>query len=138
MAEFEPSALRAKVKVLCVFGTRPEAIKMAPVIDAMRKSPSIEVKVCVTGQHREMLQQALSAFDIQPDVNLDLMTTSQDLTDLTACILRGVRDVVNQARPDLVMVHGDTTTTFSASLAAFYSRTPVAHIEAGLRTGNHR
>lgn len=122
--------------VLAVFGTRPEAIKMAPVIGRLAEAPGLRVRVCVTAQHREMLDQVLALFGIVPDVDLGIMRQGQDLTDLTAAMLRGLRDVLREERPDRVLVHGDTTTTFAASLAAFYERIPVAHVEAGLRTGD--
>jgi len=126
----------APKKVLAVFGTRPEAIKMAPVIERLKASTVTQVQVCVTAQHREMLDQVLSLFGIVPDFDLQVMRLGQDLTDLTAAILDGLRDVLREVRPDRVLVHGDTTTTFSASLAAYYERIPVGHVEAGLRTRN--
>ncbi len=122
--------------MLVVFGTRPEAIKMAPVVAALRRSQQLSVEVCVTAQHRQMLDQVLSLFDIKPDFDLDLMKPTQDLTDITCGVLGGMRDVMTRSRPDAVLVHGDTSTTFAASLAAFYQRVPVGHVEAGLRTGN--
>lgn len=124
------------LRVLAVFGTRPEAIKMAPVVRALKNSSNMEVKVCVTAQHRQMLDQVLSLFSIEPDFDLNLMAPGQDLADLTAKVLTGMRDVLREWRPDYVLVHGDTTTTFSTSLAAYYERIPVGHVEAGLRTGN--
>ena len=124
------------MKILTVFGTRPEAIKMAPVVRALAADPSFDSRVCVTAQHRRMLDQVLRLFAIQPDHDLDLMRPGQDLTDITANVLIGLRDVLRTERPDLVLVHGDTTTTSAASLAAFYQRIPVGHVEAGLRTGN--
>ncbi len=123
-------------KLLFIFGTRPEAIKMAPVVLRARAEPGVEVKVCVTGQHRQMLDQVLRVFDITPDHDLALMRPGQTLSTLTADALQACEAVISAERPDYVLVHGDTTTTFSASLAAFYTRTPVAHVEAGLRTGN--
>ncbi len=123
-------------KVLLVFGTRPEAIKMAPLALALQQSPDIEAEVCVTAQHRQMLDQVLGLFELKPDYDLDLMQPGQDLYDITSRALLGLRDVYKQAQPDLVLVHGDTTTTFAASLAAFYQRIPVGHVEAGLRTGD--
>jgi UDP-N-acetylglucosamine 2-epimerase (non-hydrolysing) len=123
-------------KILIVFGTRPEAIKMAPVVKYLGKHPSLDVKVCVTAQHREMLDQVLALFNIVPDFDLDLMLPGQDLHDLTSRILLGMRDVLKEASPDMILVHGDTTTTMAATLAAYYQRIPVAHVEAGLRTGN--
>tara|TARA_B110000027_G_scaffold124534_1_gene141216 strand:- start:1653 stop:2786 length:1134 start_codon:yes stop_codon:yes gene_type:complete len=123
-------------KIIVVFGTRPEAIKMVPVILALRKKLSCEVKVCVTGQHRQMLDQVLSLFGITPDYDLNLMQTDQDLTDITRGVLEGLREILKTWKPDKILVHGDTTTTFSASLAGFYEKIAVVHIEAGLRTGN--
>lgn len=122
--------------VLVVFGTRPEAIKMAPVIKRLRRSPGIEVRVCVSAQHRQMLDQVLQLFAIVPDYDLDVMRPNQTLAGLTSAVLEGVSDVIERARPDLVLVHGDTTTTFAAALACFYQKIPVGHVEAGLRTGN--
>lgn len=123
-------------KILLVFGTRPEAIKMAPLALELQTENSFDVKVCVTGQHREMLDQVLALFEIVPDFDLNLMQPGQDLYDITARALLGLRDVFNEFKADLVLVHGDTTTTFAASLAAFYQKIPVGHVEAGLRTGN--
>ncbi len=123
-------------RILLVFGTRPEAIKMAPLVKTLKTQPAFEVKVCVTAQHRHMLDQVLHLFDIQPDFDLNLMKPGQDLYDITSGVLLGVRSVLTEWRPDAVLVHGDTSTTFAASLAAFYQRIPVGHIEAGLRTGN--
>jgi UDP-N-acetylglucosamine 2-epimerase (non-hydrolysing) len=123
-------------KVLVVFGTRPEAIKMAPVVRALAQHASFETKVCVTAQHRSMLDQVLTLFDIVPDFDLNLMSTSQTLEGISARILESLSAVLDSERPDLVMVHGDTTTASMASLACFYKRIPVAHVEAGLRTGN--
>lgn len=123
------------MKVLTVFGTRPEAIKMAPVIRALSASDGTEAKVCVTAQHRQMLDQVLDLFHIKPNFDLDLMTPGQDLTDITSNVLLGMREVFKQWRPDWVLVHGDTTTTLAASLAAYYEKIPVGHVEAGLRTG---
>lgn len=124
------------LKTLCVFGTRPEAIKMAPVAIALGNDPSVDAKICVTGQHREMLDQVLNLFDLVPDFDLNIMKPSQDLTDVTVRILEGLRGVFAEFVPDVVLVHGDTATTFAASLAAYYHRIPVAHVEAGLRTGD--
>ena len=124
------------VKVLSVFGTRPEAIKMAPVVKALTNKEGIEAKVCVTAQHRQMLDQVLNLFEIEPDFDLDLMRPGQDLTDITSKVLLGMRNVFKAWRPDFVLVHGDTTTTLAASLAAYYEKIAVGHIEAGLRTGN--
>jgi UDP-N-acetylglucosamine 2-epimerase (non-hydrolysing) len=123
-------------KVLLVFGTRPEAIKMAPLVKAFEKESNIESKVCVTAQHREMLDQVLEMFDIKPDYDLNIMKPGQDLFDVTSNILLGLKDVLNDFSPDVVLVHGDTTTTSSASLASFYNKIKVGHVEAGLRTGD--
>ena len=123
-------------KVLLVFGTRPEAIKMAPLVKAFREESDIVSKVCVTAQHREMLDQVLDIFDIKPDYDLNLMKQKQDLYDITTNVLLGMNDVLTDFKPDIVMVHGDTTTTSAASLAAFYQKIKVGHIEAGLRTGD--
>ncbi|HEY1259400.1 MAG TPA: UDP-N-acetylglucosamine 2-epimerase (non-hydrolyzing) [Stellaceae bacterium] len=124
------------MKILVVFGTRPEAIKLAPVVRELAARPEFECKVCVTGQHREMLAQVLDLFELHPDWNLDLMRPNQDLAYLTGAVLSGVGEVVASFRPDRVVVQGDTTTTFAAALAAFYHQVPIAHVEAGLRTGN--
>jgi len=124
------------VKVLTVFGTRPEAIKMAPLVHALAKDPDFEAKVCVTAQHREMLDQVLSLFSIVPDYDLNIMRPGQGLTEITCGILEGLKPILESFRPDVVLVHGDTTTTIAASLAAFYQRIPVGHVEAGLRTGD--
>lgn len=123
-------------KILITFGTRPEAIKMAPVVEELQRCAAFDVKVCVTAQHRRMLDQVLELFGIVPDFDLDLMKPGQDLTDITANVLFGMRGVLRGWRPDWVLVHGDTTTTFAAALAAFYEKVPVGHVEAGLRTGN--
>jgi UDP-N-acetylglucosamine 2-epimerase (non-hydrolysing) len=123
-------------KVLIIFGTRPEAIKMAPVVLRLKESEDFHVKVAVTAQHRQMLDQVLELFGIVPDYDLDLMTPNQDLFDITSRVLIGLKEVLRQERPDLVLVHGDTTTTFAAALAAFYCQIPVGHLEAGLRTRN--
>jgi UDP-N-acetylglucosamine 2-epimerase (non-hydrolysing) len=123
-------------KVLIIFGTRPEAIKMAPVVKALQQTDGIDVEVCVTAQHRQMLDQVLELFEITPDYDLDIMQEGQDLTDVTTNVLQGLKKVFQQAKPDRILVHGDTTTTFAASLAAYYQRIPVGHVEAGLRTGN--
>jgi UDP-N-acetylglucosamine 2-epimerase len=122
--------------ILTVFGTRPEAIKMAPVVAALAKKPGIRSVVCVTGQQREMLDQVLECFDIQPDFDLKIMKPSQSLTDITSLVLKELDVVLGDVRPDWLVVHGDTSTTFAASLAAYYRKVPVAHVEAGLRTGN--
>jgi len=123
-------------KILLVFGTRPEAIKMAPLVKAFEKENSIVSKVCVTAQHREMLDQVLDIFDIKPDYDLNLMKSGQDLYDITSNVLLGIKDVLSNFKPDIVLVHGDTTTTSAASLAAFYQKIKVGHVEAGLRTGD--
>ena len=123
-------------KVLLVFGTRPEAIKMAPLVKAFENDKTIESKICVTAQHREMLDQVLDMFDITPDYDLNLMKPGQDLYDITANVLLGLKDVLRDFKPDVVLVHGDTTTTSASSLAAFYEKIKVGHVEAGLRTGD--
>ena len=124
-------------KVLLVFGTRPEAIKMAPLVKELQKQKErIETVVCVTGQHREMLDQVLEIFDIKPDYDLNIMKRGQDLYDVTARVLTGMREVLKEINPDIVLVHGDTTTSTAAALAAFYQQIPVGHVEAGLRTHN--
>lgn len=122
--------------ILVVFGTRPEAIKMAPLVKKLQLQSKFRTVVCVTGQHREMLQQVLQLFDIVPDYNLDIMKPNQDLFDITSRILLGMRDVLTEVKPDIVLVHGDTTTSIAAALAAFYKQIPVGHVEAGLRTNN--
>jgi UDP-N-acetylglucosamine 2-epimerase (non-hydrolysing) len=127
---------RLTKKILLVFGTRPEAIKMAPLVKTLQGNNAFEIKVCVTAQHRHMLDQVLQLFDIQPDFDLNLMRPGQDLFDITSGVLLGLKPVLTKWRPDAVLVHGDTSTTFAASLAAFYERIPVGHVEAGLRTGN--
>lgn len=124
-------------KVMLVFGTRPEAIKMAPLVKEFQKYPDkFQTIVCVTGQHRQMLDQVLDLFEITPDYDLNIMKQGQDLYDVTACVLVGMRDVLKKVRPDIVLVHGDTTTSTAAALAAFYQQIPVGHVEAGLRTHN--
>lgn len=124
-------------RLLIVFGTRPEAIKMAPLVDELKRHPDrFETMVCVTGQHREMLDQVLELFQIVPDYDLNIMRPNQDLYDVTSWVLLGMRDVLKKVEPDMVFVHGDTTTSMAAALAAFYQMIPVAHVEAGLRTGN--
>jgi UDP-N-acetylglucosamine 2-epimerase (non-hydrolysing) len=122
--------------ILIVFGTRPEAIKMAPVVTALQQCETLNVKVCVTAQHRQMLDQVLDLFEIKPDFDLNIMQPGQDLTDITANILLGLRGILAQNSFDRILVHGDTTTSFAASLAAFYQKIPVGHVEAGLRTGD--
>ncbi|MDE3004251.1 MAG: UDP-N-acetylglucosamine 2-epimerase (non-hydrolyzing) [Gemmatimonadota bacterium] len=124
------------IKVLSVFGTRPEAIKMAPVVRALQADPSVQSQVCVTAQHRGMLDQVLEFFDIQPEYDLDLMKAGQTLADVTARVVTGVLPIVEEVSPDIVLVHGDTNTTMSASLASYYAKVAVGHVEAGLRTGN--
>ncbi len=124
------------VKVLIVFGTRPEAIKMLPVVRALRTEAGIAAKLCVTAQHRQMLDQVLELFEVEPDYDLDIMTAAQGLTEITTSILARLEPVIREVAPDWVLVHGDTTTTMAASLAAFYQKVPVGHVEAGLRSGN--
>ncbi|WP_282130603.1 non-hydrolyzing UDP-N-acetylglucosamine 2-epimerase [Pseudoalteromonas aliena] len=124
------------IKVLSIFGTRPEAIKMAPLVKALKLADGIEAKVCVTAQHREMLDQVLDLFEITPEYDLDIMKPGQSLYDVTTNILLGLKPILEEFKPDLILVHGDTSTTLSASLAAFYQQIPVGHVEAGLRTGN--
>lgn len=124
-------------KIMLIFGTRPEAIKMAPLVREFQQYPiDFETVVCVTGQHREMLDQVLDIFDITPDYDLNIMKQGQDLYDITTCVLLGLRDVLKKTNPDVVLVHGDTTTSMVAALAAFYQQIPVGHVEAGLRTHN--
>jgi len=124
------------MKVLTIFGTRPEAIKMAMLVKQLKESAEINHKLCVTAQHREMLDQVLAFFEITPDYDLDLMKPGQDLTDITCRALAGLRGIYQDFQPDLVLVHGDTTTCFTGALSAFYAGIPVGHVEAGLRTGN--
>lgn len=123
-------------KIMFVFGTRPEAIKMAPLVKAMEKAEDLEPLVVVTAQHREMLDQVLALFDVHPSYDLNLMKPQQTLTDITAGVLRGIERIVIKEKPDIVLVHGDTTTTFAGALASFYQQVPVGHVEAGLRSGN--
>ncbi len=124
-------------KIMLVFGTRPEAIKMCPLVKEFQKHPeSFETVVCVTGQHREMLDQVLQIFDVKPDYDLNIMKQGQDLYDVTARVLVGMRDILDTVKPDVVLVHGDTTTSMAAAMAAFYRQIPVGHVEAGLRTHN--
>jgi UDP-N-acetylglucosamine 2-epimerase (non-hydrolysing) len=125
-----------KLKVMSVFGTRPEAIKMAPVVQALKEADWVDARICVTAQHREMLDQVLDLFGMSPDYDLGLMKPGQDLFDITAGVLAGLKWVFEDFLPDLVLVHGDTTTTLAASLSAYYRQIPVGHVEAGLRTGN--
>ena len=124
------------MKVMCVFGTRPEAIKMCPLVKELKSRPQLQTLVCVTGQHRQMLDQVLSAFSVTPDYDLSIMKESQTLFDVTSSILERIRAVLEKERPDVVLVHGDTTTTFSTALACFYLHICVGHVEAGLRTYN--
>ena len=121
-------------KVMLVFGTRPEAIKMCPLVKELKKRTSIKTIVCVTGQHRQMLNQVLDAFQVVPDYNLSIMQERQTLFDITTGILNGIKSVLEDVHPDIVLVHGDTSTTFVTALACFYMRIPVGHVEAGLRT----
>lgn len=131
------TTLPGTLRILVVFGTRPEAIKMAPVVNALRKrSDRFSCRVCATAQHREMLDQVLDLFSIRPEYDLDIMRQGQGLHDVTSAVLLGMRPVLEAERPDIVLVHGDTTTTMAATLSAFYARIPVGHVEAGLRTGN--
>lgn len=123
-------------KVLVTFGTRPEAIKMCPVILEMKKHSGIETKVCVTGQHREMLRQVLEAFSVVPDYDLHVMKPNQTLFDINTAVLNGMKEILEKEKPDLILVHGDTSTTFAAALAGYYLQIPVGHVEAGLRTHN--
>lgn len=132
----EVGAGKKMKKILTVFGTRPEAIKMAPLVKALNKELGFDAKVCVTAQHREMLDQVLALFQIKPDFDLNIMKPGQDLYDITGRILKGIREVFKEFKPDAVLVHGDTSTTFATALAAFYEQIPVGHVEAGLRTGN--
>lgn len=124
------------MKILSLFGTRPEAIKMAPIVKALEDDPFFTSKLCVTAQHRQMLDQVLYLFDLKPDYDLDIMKDNQDLYDITSRVLLGVRDVLAKEKPDMILVHGDTTTCFAGTLAGFYAQIPVGHVEAGLRTGN--
>ena len=121
---------------MLIFGTRPEAIKMAPLVKALEKDSRFETIVAVTGQHREMLDQVLQLFEIKPQYDLNIMKQGQDLYDVTSRILTGMRDVLKEAKPDIVLVHGDTSTSTAAALSAFYAQIPVGHVEAGLRTYN--
>ena len=124
------------MKILTIFGTRPEAIKMAPLVQQLYAHPNIDAGVCVTAQHREMLDQVLELFEIKPDYDLNIMRPGQTLTDITSNILKGMESVLQEYKPDAVLVHGDTTTTLATTLASFYQQIPVGHVEAGLRTGN--
>ncbi|MDD0842214.1 non-hydrolyzing UDP-N-acetylglucosamine 2-epimerase [Pseudomonas sp. Gutcm_11s] len=124
------------LRTLCIFGTRPEAIKMAPLVLALEADARFESRICVTGQHRQMLDQVLRLFTISPDYDLQVMRPGQDLTDITTSVMSGLRPVLDEFKPDIVLVHGDTSTALAASLAAYYRQVPIAHVEAGLRTGN--
>ena len=124
------------IKVMTLFGTRPEAIKMAPLVKALENDSEIESIVCVTAQHREMLDQVLELFHITPNYDLNIMKSGQSLSEITSRVLMGVEEVLKEAQPDIVLVHGDTSTTLSGALAAFYRQIPVGHVEAGLRSGN--
>lgn len=130
--------MASKIKVLTVFGTRPEAIKMAPLATMLADDPAFEAKVCVTGQHRELLDQVLTLFDIRPEFDLNIMQPRQDLTEITVRILQALQSLFKRYRPDVVLVHGDTTTAFATALACYYQQIPVGHVEAGLRTGDRR
>ena len=123
-----------KKKIITIFGTRPEAIKMAPLVKELEKREGIDSKVCVTAQHREMLDQVLELFDIKPDFDLNIMKSKQTLTGITNRVLEGLEEIFMEEKPDMILVHGDTTTTFSGALAAFYQQIKVGHVEAGLRT----
>ena len=123
-----------KIKVMTIFGTRPEAIKMAPLVKELEKREEIESIVCVTAQHRQMLDQVLDTFNITPDYDLNIMKQGQTLVDITTRVLQSLSEVISQVKPNIVLVHGDTTTTLSGSLAAFYNQVSVGHVEAGLRT----
>lgn len=125
-----------KIRVMSIFGTRPEAIKMAPLVNELEKREEIESIVCVTAQHRQMLDQVLHTFNIKPDFDLDIMKQGQTLSDITAKVVSGLDDVIKQSRPDIILVHGDTTTTFAGALAAFYNQVAIGHVEAGLRTND--
>ena len=123
-----------KIKVLTVFGTRPEAIKMAPLVKELEKREEVESIVCITAQHREMLDQVMDIFDIRADYDLNIMQSGQTLSDITSRAMKGIEETIKKAQPDIVLVHGDTTTTFAGALASFYCQTKVGHVEAGLRT----
>lgn len=131
----DPSSM-SRMRVMCVFGTRPEAIKMAPVVSKLSEQPDMDVTLCVTAQHREMLDQVMTLFGMRADFDLAIMRPGQDLSEVTSAVLLGLRDPLASVKPDWVLVHGDTSTTLAASLAAYYQKVPVAHVEAGLRTGN--
>ena len=123
-------------KIMTIFGTRPEAIKMAPLVLALKNDPELEPIVVVTAQHREMLDQVLKIFDIEPDYDLNIMKQGQTLPEITGRVIEGLDSVIKEAKPDMILVHGDTTTTFAGSLAAFYNQIDIGHVEAGLRTHN--
>ena len=125
-----------KIKVMTVFGTRPEAIKMAPLVKELKSREEIECIVCVTAQHRQMLDQVLEVFDIKPDYDLNIMQVGQTLSDITSRALTGLEKVIKEVKPNIVLVHGDTTTTFAGALAAYYNQVDIGHVEAGLRTWN--
>lgn len=124
------------IKVMTIFGTRPEAIKMAPLVKELEKRKEIESIVCVTAQHREMLDQVLDVFDINPDYDLNIMKQGQTLSEITSRVLMGLEEIMKKEKPNIVLVHGDTTTTFAGALAAFYNQVDIGHVEAGLRTWN--
>lgn len=130
------ASMNSRLRVMCVFGTRPEAIKMAPVVSRLRETPEVDLTLCVTAQHREMLDQVMALFGMQADFDLAIMRPGQDLSEVTSAVLLGLREPLAKVKPDWVLVHGDTSTTLATSLAAYYQRIPVAHVEAGLRTGN--
>ena len=123
-----------KIKVMTVFGTRPEAIKMAPLVKVLEQREDMDSIVCITAQHRQMLDQVMDIFQIKADYDLDIMQSGQTLSDITTRVIKGMESVILEAKPDIVLVHGDTTTTFAAALASFYCQTKVGHVEAGLRT----
>jgi len=125
-----------KIKVMTIFGTRPEAIKMAPVVKGLEETENIESIVAVTAQHREMLDQVLELFNVEPDYDLNIMRSGQSLSDITVRVLKGLESILLEVKPDIVLVHGDTSTTFVAGLAAYYQQIKVGHVEAGLRTYN--
>lgn len=132
----EDVKIMKRLKMMTIFGTRPEAIKMAPLINKMQERDEIESIVCITAQHREMLDSVLKQFKIEPDYDLDIMKHGQTITDITTRVLQGIESVLKESKPDMVLVHGDTTTTFVAALAGFYQKIPIGHVEAGLRSGN--
>lgn len=136
LASARDPSLMSRMRVMCVFGTRPEAIKMAPVVSKLSEQPDMDVTLCVTAQHREMLDQVMTLFGMRADFDLAIMRPGQDLSEVTSAVLLGLRDPLASVKPDWVLVHGDTSTTLAASLAAYYQKVPVAHVEAGLRTGN--